>query len=209
MSVDEPEWLAIGRELAALAQTGLTFSQDNYDLHRYRRVRELAAALIAAGSGNEAPVILELFERDGGYATPKVDVRGAAFSDGKILLVQEATDGRWTLPGGWADMDDRPSQAVEREILEESGFQARAIKLIAVDDYRAAGHPHRHPYSIYKLFFLCEITAGEARPSTETTAVGFFERDALPPLSLGRTLPGQIQRAFQHRECPELPTHFD
>jgi ADP-ribose pyrophosphatase YjhB (NUDIX family) len=209
MTVEEPIWLAIGRELQAIAQTGLTFSQDDYDLQRFRRIRELAAALIAEGSGNDARVILELFERDGGYATPKVDVRGAVFSAGRILLVQEASDGCWTMPGGWADISDTPSQAVEREILEESGFQARARKLIAVHDYRAAGHPRRHPYSIYKLFFLCEVTGGEARASAETTAVGLFERHALPPLSLGRTLPTQIERAWRHHERPELPTEFD
>jgi len=206
---DEPAWLTIGRELSAIAQTGLSFSRDEYDLQRFRRIRELAAALIAEGSGNEARSILELFERDGGYATPKVDVRGAVFSGGRILLVQEATDGGWTMPGGWADVGDHPSQAVEREILEESGFQARAVKLIAIDDYRAAGHPHRHPYSIYKLFFLCELTGGEARTSTETTAVSFFERTALPPLSLGRTLPAQIERAYRHHAQVDLPTEFD
>jgi ADP-ribose pyrophosphatase YjhB (NUDIX family) len=209
MTTEDPPWLAIGRELQAIAQTGLTFSRDDYDLQRFQRIRELAAALIAEGSGNEARIILDLFERDGGYATPKVDVRGAVFSEGKILLVQEATDGGWTMPGGWADISDTPSQAVEREILEESGFHARALKLIAVDDYRAAKHPRRHPYSIYKLFFLCEIVGGEARGSAETTAVGFFERDALPPLSLGRTLPAQIERAYRHLERPERPTEFD
>ena len=207
--MNEPDWLTIARELQALAQTGLTFSTDPFDLQRYRRVRELAAALMAEGSGTPLERVLELFERDAGYATPKVDVRGAAFLDGKVLLVREASDGGWTLPGGWADVNQSPSECVVREIAEESGFQSAAVKLVAVADYRKSGHPRRHPHSIYKLFFLCEITGGTARASEETTDVAFFTKEALPPLSLGRTTAAQIERMFRHHEHRDLPTEFD
>lgn len=206
---DEPKWLRISRELQALAQTGLTFTQDRFDQQRYRRLRELAAQLMAEGSGADAAMVLDLFQGDTGYATPKVDVRGAAFRDGLILLVQELSDGRWTLPGGWADVNQSAAECVVREIAEESGFVARAVKLLAVRDYQRSGHPVHHRDSIYKFFFHCEITGGEARPSDETSAVGFFARDALPPLSLGRTTVAQIERMFQHRDDPSLPTDFD
>jgi ADP-ribose pyrophosphatase YjhB (NUDIX family) len=152
--------------------------------------------------------ILGLFRGETGYATPKVDVRGACFVEGRVLLVREVTDGLWTLPGGWADVNQSASECVVREILEESGFEARALKLAAVFDYQKSGHPSRVLHS-YKLFFLCEITGGAARPSIETSEVAFFERDALPPLSLGRVLPKQIERMYEHLLCSDLPTDFD
>jgi ADP-ribose pyrophosphatase YjhB (NUDIX family) len=207
--MDEPSWLLWARELQALAQTGLTFSTDPYDLERYRRVRAIAAAMLAEGSGTAVQRIEALFEQDLGYPTPKVDVRAAVFREQRILLVREANDGKWTLPGGWADVNQSAGESVEREVLEESGFEVRAIKLAGVYDYRRQGNKSPHPYSIYKLFFLCELVGGEARVSHETSAVDFFELDRLPPLSLGRTNPAQVERMFAHRRHPELAAEFD
>jgi ADP-ribose pyrophosphatase YjhB (NUDIX family) len=164
---------------------------------------------MAQGSGADQDMILELFRQETGYATPKVDVRGAAFVDGRVLLVREISDGGWTLPGGWADVNQSAAECVVREIAEESGFEARALKLAAVRDYGKSGHPPRHFVSIYKMFFLCEITGGTARPSDETSDVGFFPRDGLPALSLQRTTAAQIDRMFDHMEQPGLPTEFD
>ena len=154
-------------------------------------------------------MIIEILREGWGYTTPKVDVRGAAFVDGRVLMVREISDGNWTLPGGWADVNQSAAECVVREIAEESGFQARARKLAAVRDYQRSGHPARNVDSIYKMFFICEITGGAARPSDETSEVAFFARDALPPLSLGRTTAAQIDRMFQHAERPELATDFD
>ena len=209
MPVDEPQWLRIARELRAIAQTGLAFNADRFDRQRYERVRELAAAMLAHGSGAKYEVIIDVLREGWGYATPKVDVRGAAFVDGRVLLVREISDGRWTLPGGWADVNQSAAECVVREITEESGFEARTLKLAAVHDYQRSNHPARHIDSIYKMFFICEITGGVARASNETSEVAFFARDALPPLSLGRTTAAQIDRMFQHAEDPQLPTDFD
>jgi ADP-ribose pyrophosphatase YjhB (NUDIX family) len=207
--MDEPQWLRIARELRAIAQTGLTFTLDRFDRQRYERVRELAAAMLAQGSGEQFEVIIEILREGWGYATPKVDVRGAAFVDGRVLLVREISDGHWTLPGGWADVNQSAAECVVREIAEESGFLARARKLAAVRDYQRSGHPPRNVDSIYKMFFICEITGGAARASDETSEVAFFPRDALPPLSLGRTTAAQIDRMFHHAEHPDLATDFD
>jgi ADP-ribose pyrophosphatase YjhB (NUDIX family) len=206
--VDDPQWLSIASELRAIAQTGLTFTADRFDRRRYERVRELAAAMLAQGSGGDQGVILGILLEDKGYATPKVDVRGAAFVDGRVLLVREISDGKWTLPGGWADINQSAAECVVREIAEESGFEARTLKLAAVRDYQKSGHP-RNVDSIYKMFFICEITGGAARASDETSEVAFFPRDALPPLSLGRTTAAQIESMFHHAEQPELATEFD
>ncbi len=206
--MNEPTWLVVGRELKAIAQIGLTFSEDAFDRLRYARIQELSAALIAAGSDGDAAKLLELFRLDPGYATPKVDVRGAAFRDGQVLMVREVSDRRWTLPGGWADVNQTAAECVIREIAEESGFEARALKLAAVHDYQKRNRVH-HIDSIYKMFFICELVGGSARPSHETSEVGFFSRGELPALSAGRTTAEQIELMFRHAEHPDLPTDFD
>lgn len=205
----EPNWLKWAKQLAALAQDGLTFSENAYDIERYEQMRAIAAEMMAAGFDLETKSVLDLLQREEGYATPKVDVRGAAFRDGKILLVKEALDGGWTLPGGWADPCQSASEAAVREVFEESGFEVRVTKLAAV--YDRSKHPHLPlvPFHIYKLFFLCEITGGEATESHETTGVQFFAPDDIPSLSVSRTLPFQIARMFDHHRTPALPTDFD
>jgi ADP-ribose pyrophosphatase YjhB (NUDIX family) len=207
--MDEPNWLLWARELQAIAQTGLTFSNDRYDLERYQRLRAIAVEMLSSGSGAPRERISALFEQDLGYPTPKVDVRGAVFRDERILLVREISDARWTLPGGWADVNQSARECVEREIQEESGFQARALKLAAVWDYRRQGNVTSHPYSIYKFFFICELLGGAATPSLETSAVDFFRLEQLPELSLGRVTPAQIARMYEHRRNPDLMTEFD
>jgi len=205
----EPNWLAWAKRLAALAQDGLTYSDNEYEIDRYRQIRQIAAEILATGFDFEAPAFVELFAQEQGYATPKVDVRGAVFRDNRILLVKEKIDGGWTLPGGWADPCQSPAEAVAREVFEESGFEVRVVKLAAV--YDRSKHPHLPPmpFHLYKLFFLCEITGGTATESYETTGVDFFAAEALPPLSISRTLPFQIARMFEHHRNPALPTDFD
>jgi ADP-ribose pyrophosphatase YjhB (NUDIX family) len=205
----EPRWLPIARELRAIAQVGLAFSAAGFDRQRYERIRELAALLLAQGSAADYESVIELLRQEKGYATPKVDVRGAAFLDGRVLMVREISDGKWTLPGGWADVNQSAAECVVREIAEESGFTARVRKLAAVYDYQKSGHPPHHIDSIYKMFFLCEICGGAPRASDETSEVAFFPGGDLPPLSLGRTTAAQIERMFQHHERPDLPTDFD
>jgi len=200
--------LIIGRELRAIAQIGLAFSQDPFDRHRYERIRELAASLIAQRSGLEDSAMLDYFRRETGYATPKVDVRAAVFLEGRALLVREISDGAWTLPGGWADVNQSAAECVVREVAEESGYLVRAVKLAAVYDYRKHNRP-QHLDSIYKMFFICELVGGSASTSIETSETGFFPFDALPPLSVGRTTVQQIARMFEHAEQPDLPADFD
>lgn len=197
--------------LSALSQSGLAYTTNEYDLDRYRKVGALAAELLGAVTAEPgAHWALEL-GRDHGYATPKVDVRGALVDEHeRILLMRERSDGRWSLPGGWADPLDTPSRAVEREILEETGYSARAVKLVGCWDRDTQGHLPRLPFSIYKLFFLCEAT-GDVRPpdALETLDVGWFGIDELPDLSLGRVSVRQLGRVLAHRRDLLLPTEFD
>jgi len=192
-----------------MAQTGLTYAQDPFDIARYQAIREIAAEMLAAGSGTDIAPIRNLLSSDSGYASPKVDVRGVVFREGKLLLVRETTDGLWSLPGGWADVCESPAENVTREIREESGFETRAVKLLAVFD--RAKHPHepQFPFHVYKLFILCELTGGVATTSSETSAIKFFGEDELPPLSVTRITEAQLHRLFEHHRNPQLPTDFD
>lgn len=206
----DPQWLQWARELQAIAQNGLHFAESPYDVERYRSIQEIAAQILTTPSGLTSEQILEMFAQETGYATPKVDVRGVVFQEGQILLVQEKSDGRWTLPGGWADVNDRPSQAVEREILEEAGYRTRAVQLLALYDRSQHAHYPPYPFHIYKLFFLCEILSQEQPDYVETLGAQFFYRDALPELSIGRVTADQIQRMFRYHDRPEhWSTEFD
>lgn len=205
-------WLNWARELQAIAQTGLGFSKDVYDRERYEAIRALAAQIVAEHSDADFSRIEGVFTQQAGYATPKVDVRGAVFrNDGGILLVREIADaGRWTLPGGWADVNQSPSECVRREIREESGFEVAIRKLAAVYDRDRHGHLPPHAFHVYKLFFICEIVGGAPRPGLETSEVAFFTGENLPPnLSVGRIRRHQIDRMFEHWRSPGLPTDFD
>jgi ADP-ribose pyrophosphatase YjhB (NUDIX family) len=205
----DPQWLTWAKNLHAIAQTGLTYAKDPYDVERYEAVRLVAAEMMAAGSGQEnADFFVKLLSADVGYATPKVDVRAVVFKEGRLLLVREKEDGRWTLPGGWADIGDSPSTAVTREVREESGYEVKTSKLLALLDRNLHGHPPI-PYHAYKLFFLCDLLGGTARAEKETDAVGFFGSEEIPPLSLTRVTPAQIARFFELSLHPEWPTQFD
>ena len=202
-------WLAWSRKLQAIAQNGLLFSENAYDRERYEAVRDLAAEMMTTGSDTPLDVITGLFDAQTGYATPKVDVRGVVFRDGQILMVREAQDGLWTLPGGWADPNESPSESVTREISEEAGFTTRARKILAVFDRSRHGHVPPHPFHVYKLLIHCEIESGAPRPSLETLEVAFFPEDGIPPLSLARITAPQIARCFEHLRHPDWPTDFD
>ncbi len=205
----DPQWLDWAKRLQAIAQTGITYTKDHYDTERYEAVRQIAAEILDAGTGSAGlQPVLDLLNRDKGYATPKVDVRAAVIHEDRILLVKETEDGAWSLPGGWADVGDVPSLAVEREVREESGYAVKARKLAALLDRNLHDHPF-FPFHAYKLFFLCELVGGEAASSYETDGAGFFAEDALPPLSLTRVMPAQIALMFEHYRHPERPTTFD
>lgn len=181
------------RELAAIAQTGLTFTRDFYDRDRYHRVRAVAARLGAGAMDTDEKTLRDRLDADLGYATPKVDVRALVRdADGRVLLVRERSDGRWTLPGGWADTTDLPSEAIAREVREEAGWRVRVTRLLACWDRVLQDGAEPLPHRVYKLFFACTPLAATAGDSRETDASGWFSSQELPPLSLGRVTPQQI-----------------
>jgi ADP-ribose pyrophosphatase YjhB (NUDIX family) len=207
-NTNPPRWLEWAREIQALSQTGLTYSDNDFDTQRYQRLMEIAAEIVQSHTGLTKEPLLQSFLAQPGYATPKVDVRGAVVREGKILLVQERSDGQWCMPGGWADVGDLPSEMVVREVWEESGFRVVPRKVIGLYDANRGGIPLEF-YHAYKIIFECEITGGEARPGDETRAVGFFSLDGLPPLSSARTNERHLAEVFAHYQDRRRPTAFD
>lgn len=202
-----PKWLSWAREIFSLSQSGITYSQNPYDIERYKRLQEITAEIIEDQSGISKDSALGSFSMQAGYITPKMDVRGAVVHEGKILLIQERADSRWAMPGGWADLGNSPASVAEREVWEESGFRVRAEKVVAVLDANRL-EPMEF-YHAYKVIFLCTLLEGVPRTSYETLAVDFFAPDDLPPLSFYRTNEAMIQEVFAHIQDPGRPAAFD
>ena len=204
-----PPLLEWARILQAIAQTGLAYEPRVYDVERYEQVRRIAAEMLADPERLDVDGVEGLLASQVGHATPKMDVRGAVFRDDEILLVAEAADLGWSLPGGWADIGESPSEAVEREVLEESGYRTRASKLIGLYERdRRADRPHL--WHIWKAAFLCELVDDEQLPlGAETTDARFFSKDELPRLRYSRASEWQISRCFAHHDDPALATDFD
>ncbi|MBU5466161.1 NUDIX hydrolase [Virgibacillus sp. MSJ-26] len=204
----DSKWLDWAKQLQSIAQAGLTYSKDDYDLERFELIRELSVDMMSQQTDVPQEKIRNLFANETGYATPKVDVRAVVFKDEKILMVKEKAGGVWSLPGGWGDIGLTPSEVAVNEVKEESGFDVKAVKLLGVLDKKCHPHPPS-PYHVYKIFILCEIVGGEAQTGIETNAVEFFAEDDLPPLSIGRNTESQIKLAFEYLHHPEKPVYFD
>jgi len=193
------------QKLNAIAQTGLTYSKDVFDQERYEALRQIATALVGTRFNIDGETLHHVTES--GYATPKTDVRAFILRDGKLLMVREAEDGLWSLPGGWADVGDTPSTAVCREVAEETGLEVKATKLLGVWDRNLHGHPPL-PWHVYKLIFLCEETGGSLAVNHETTGIGFFDINELPDLSLTRIVAKELEVSMAIATS-DRPTWFD
>jgi len=208
VTAERPAWLRFAERVQAIAQTGLAYARDPYDRERYQELRGIAVEMAASGLGVSGAEVEVVFASGLGYPTPKVDVRAVVFGGDELLLVRERRSGRFTFPGGWADVGDTPGAAAERETLEESGYRVRATKLVALLDKARHEHPPSVDY-VYKVLIGCRLEGGAAATSHEIDAVGFFARTAIPELDLDRTTPGQIELAWAHHEDPTRPTDFD
>ena len=196
--------------MLATAQAGLTYSQDPFDIARFEALRNAAATLIASQSELDPEAIAHWIALDSGYPTPKLDVRALILDDaGRLLLVQERSDGLWTLPGGWCDIGDSPAGAVVREVVEETGLGCRAVQLLALFGKLKHPHPPQLPHA-HKAFFLCEVTGGALLTETdETLGAAYFPIDALPPLSRHRVVESQLQSLHAHVRQGRCETLFD
>ncbi|GEN46702.1 NUDIX hydrolase [Alkalibacillus haloalkaliphilus] len=202
------KWLDWAKQLQSIAQAGLTYSKDVYDIERFEMIRNISVEIISQQTEIDQTVIKDLFANETGYATPKVDVRAVVFKNNKLLMVKENGDGKWALPGGWGDIGLSPSEVAVKEVEEESGYDVKATKLISIFDKKNHQHPPS-PYHVYKMFIQCEIIGGQAQEGIETSAVDFFAEDELPELSVARNTEEQIKLAFRHLDHPDELAYFD
>jgi ADP-ribose pyrophosphatase YjhB (NUDIX family) len=207
------DWLAIAQRLQALAQAGLAYNPPVFDAERYEEIHALSLQMMSNLSGHPAPIFEELFAAESGYPTPKVDVRAVLFrGTDEVLLVQEKIDGgRWSLPGGWADVGSTPFEVAVKEVREETGLDTEAVRLLALWDKKRHPHPPQ-PWYIYKAFILCRVIGGTLQlDTTETTGVRWVQRAELPQLALStdRVTLSQLERLFDFAEQPGLPALCD
>lgn len=205
----EKELLEIAQRIRALSQTGLVYSDNEYNTERYEELLHLSNSMTALISGNEVSVIEGCFRIEDDYVTPKVDVRAVVFNDkDEILLVQERADGGWAIPGGWADVGYSPKQIAVKEVKEETGLNVEPIQLLAVLDKKCHNHPPA-PHYAYKIFILCKWIDGEFTSAFDILDKGFFKQNELPPLSEERTLKSQIDLMFEYKNNPDKKAIVD
>lgn len=195
-------------ELQSLSQVGLAYSKDKYDIERFTRIREISAEMLALKSDLSLEKIKDLFCNEEGYATPKLDTRAAIFKNNKIMLVKEIDSNDWSLPGGWADVNQSVRSNIIKEVKEESGMDAEPIRLIGVLDRNKYNQPP-FAYGVWKVFVLCDIKGGEFKENIETSEIGFFGLDELPPLSITRNTKEQIKMCFDAYKDENWNVVFD
>jgi ADP-ribose pyrophosphatase YjhB (NUDIX family) len=206
--MNELKWLDWAKQIQSIAQIGLTYAKDVYDLERYEALRQISVDIVENYTSAGSEIIHLSFANEKGYATPKVDIRGVVFENNKILLVKEKIDGAWSLPGGWGDIGYSPSEVAVKEIKEESGFEAEPVRLLAILDKKFHNHPPE-PYHVYKIFIQCRIIGGHALSGVETSEVGFFEENELPDLSSERNTEKQIRTMFEFHKDPKKKVIID
>lgn len=192
--MDEKLWLNWAIELQSLAQAGLTYGKDLYDRERYERIREISAEIIAHKSLVPVETVKDLFCNETGYQTPKLDTRAAIFKDDKILLVRE-NNGKWSLPGGWVDVNVSVKENTVKEVKEESGLDVTADRIIAVQDRNKHNLP-QYAYGVCKIFVLCSLIGGQFESNSETTGFDWFVTEKLPELAEEKNTPDQVRMCF-------------
>lgn len=201
-------WLGIAKKINSIAQCGLAFTSDKFDKERYEELLELSISILNNITEIDSSKLQFVFNRDIGYQTPKVGVRAVVLKEQKILLVKEKMDGKWTIPGGYADVGMTPSEIVVNEVKEESGFDVKPVRILGFIDYNK--HQERpFPFDIFQLFMQCEIVGGVALPGLETSDVGFFRIDNLPELSVRRVTYNQLVQMYHLALSENVVPVFD
>lgn len=201
------KWLQWAVELQSIAQAGLFYAKDNFDIERYERIREITAEMLSSQSDIPVQKVRELFCSEIGYQTPKLDTRAAVFKDGKILLVKE-NSGTWSLPGGWVDVNVSVKENTIKEVKEEAGLDVSADMVIAVQDREKHNFPI-YAYKVCKIFVLCSVIGGSFEPNIETVESGYFGMEELPALAEEKNNEEQVKMCFDAYGAKHWKTVFD
>ncbi len=204
----EEKWLSWAKRLQSIAQAGIEYSKDKYDIERFEEIRDLSCEILKEYTNIPKDKVMDLFCNETGYQTPKVDVRSAIFKDNKILLVKESIDNKWSLPGGWAEVDLSIKENAIKESMEEAGVNVKPQRLLAVLD-KSKYSVKPYPYGVYKIFVLCDLINGSFEENIETEESGFFDIENLPELSTGRNTKEQIEMCFEGKNNINFVTIFD
>ncbi|HNX82910.1 MAG: NUDIX hydrolase [Bacteroidales bacterium] len=198
----ENEILRIARRVQAIAQSGIHFAASEFDRERYEELRGLSVELAGTVCDTRPSKIHDLFTNETGFQTPKVDIRSVVLKEGKLLMVREKIDGRYSMPGGFADINYSPSEVAVKEVREETGLNVRFNRVLAIADTDRHGFPPL-PYHFYKIVVLCDLVDGVLRDSIETSEAGFFDFDNLPELSVERNTPAFLEMIRKQLERAE------
>jgi len=201
-------WLEIAIQMQSIAQSGLTYAKDQFDIERYKQLEELSLEAMKQITLEDKGLIRNLFANETGYKTPKVGVRAIVFKDDKVLMVKEKIDGGWCIPGGWCDTGFSPKENLIKEVQEEAGIIVEPYRIAGILDKFFYKHPPS-PYRTYMIFALCRIVSGEISSGNETTDVGFFGKEELPELSPKRITPEQMEMVFEFLKNPAKEVVFN
>jgi ADP-ribose pyrophosphatase YjhB (NUDIX family) len=198
------------KKLKALADTGLLYSTNDYDRERYNELREISFELLSDVSGNDKENLKMMFAPVAEYPTVKTDVRALILSEDKkqLLLARESADGKWSLPGGWADVGQSPKEVAVKEVKEETGLDINPVALMAVFDKRKHPHPPQ-PFYVYKIVIYCEATSSDILKGFDVLDAAWHEVDNLPELSEDRILQSQIKLVYDKVLNNDFTSYFD
>lgn len=195
--------------LKAVADTGLLYAKNEYDIERYKEIEEISLRLLSQVSGHTMEALQLNLPLSKDYPTAKVDIRCLILSaDTKVLLVRESIDGKWSLPGGWADVGFTPKETAIKECKEETGLDVDVKALLAVFDKKMHPHPYE-PFYVYKMVFHCEAVSSVIEKGWDVLEVQYFDMKELPDLSENRILKSQIRLAVQKVIAQDFKTYFD
>ncbi|OJE46619.1 ADP-ribose pyrophosphatase [Bacillus proteolyticus] len=189
------KWIDWVKQIQSIAQAGLMYSKDVYDIERFQQLRDISVSMMSHYTNTDWEVVVNLFASETGYQTPKVDIRAVIFQNEKLLFVKEKSDRKWALPGGWADIGYTPTEVAAKEVLEETGYKVDHFRLLAIFD-KEKHQPSPSATHIYKVFIGCEIVGGEKKLSIETEDIDFFSENEIPDLSIVRNTEWQIKEMF-------------
>ena len=201
------KWLKLAIEIQSLAQNGLEYSNNVYDIERYKRLREITAEMLEMKTGISVEKVKDLFCNETGYQTPKLDTRAAIFKDNKILLVHE-NNGTWSLPGGWVDVLETVKSNTIKEVKEETGLDVITKKIIAIQDRNKHNKPI-YAYGVCKIFVLCDVIGGKFEKNIETTETEYFSIDNLPLLAEEKNNKEQIEMCFRAAKDENWKVEFE